>query len=135
MKENSLKLKPSQTLISLAIIQYFQIEKTTLDSLLTLADTIETMTDSHTDNAISLELVQTSRPSDSIATDREDSHQLYQHGNTDHIDTSPTRDNLENEDTLDAPLADTQTAEVTIDRGKDREHIERITPETCFLAQ
>ena len=51
------------------------------------------MTDSHTDNEISVELVGTSRPSDSIDTDREDSHQLYQHENRDHTDTSPTRDN------------------------------------------
>ena len=55
------------------------------------------MTDSHTDNKISVGLVvDTSRPSDRIETDREDSHQLYQHENRDHIDTSPTRDNLEN---------------------------------------
>ena len=52
------------------------------------------MTDSHTDNEISdIELVGTSRPSDSTETDREDSHQLYQHENRDHTDTSPTRDN------------------------------------------
>ena len=55
------------------------------------------MTDSHTDNEISVELVDTSRPSASIETDREDSHQLYQHENRDHINASPTRDNLENE--------------------------------------
>ena len=55
------------------------------------------MTYSYTDNEISIELVGTSRPSDSIETDREDSHQLYQHENRDHTDTSPTRDNLENE--------------------------------------
>ena len=53
---------------------------------LTLADNFETMTDSHTDNESSVEI------------DREDSHQLYQHENTYYIDTSPTRDNLENED-------------------------------------
>ena len=91
---------------------------------LTLADTIETMTDSHTDNEFSLELVGTSRPSDSIETDREDSHQLYQHINTDHINTPPSRDNLGSEDTLDAPLADIQTAEVTICRGTDLKHID-----------
>ena len=55
------------------------------------------MTDSHTDNLISVELVDTSRPIDSIETDREDSHQFYQHENRDHTDTSSTRDNLENE--------------------------------------
>ena len=51
------------------------------------------MTDSHTDNEINVELVGTSRPSDSIETDREDSHQLYQYESRDHTDTSPTRDN------------------------------------------
>ena len=61
-----------------------------LDTLLTFADTIETMTDSHTDNKISLELVDTSSPSDSIETD-EDSHQTYQHENRDLIDSSPSR--------------------------------------------
>ena len=55
------------------------------------------MTDSHTDNEISVELVGTSRPSGQIEADREDSLQLYQHENRDHIDTSPARDNLENE--------------------------------------
>ena len=69
------------------------------------------MTDSPTDNEISVELVGTSRPSDSIETDREDSHQLYQHENRDHTDTSPPRD--------------TQAVEVTIDRGRDIEHRSR----------
>ena len=66
------------------------------------------MTDSHTDNEISVELVGTSRPSDSIETDREDSHQLYQHENRDHTDTPPL-ETIKKTNTLDAPLAGTQT--------------------------
>ena len=95
-----------------------------LDTPLTLSDIIDTMTDSHTGYEIRVELVDSSRPSNSIETDREDSHQLYQHENTDHIDTSPTRDNLEYKDG-DALLANTQTAEVTINRGTHIEHRSR----------
>ena len=74
------------------------------------------MTDSHTDHEISVILVDTSRPSDSIETYREISNQLYEQENVDHLDTPPTRDNLENDDTpLDVSLEDTQAAEVTID--------------------
>ena len=57
------------------------------------------MTDDHTDNEISVELVDTSRPSDSIETDREDSHQLYQHENrisvVKLVDTSRPSDSIE----------------------------------------
>ena len=111
-----------------------QIENATLDTPLALADTIETMADSHIDHEVSVVLVDTSRPSNSIETDREISDQLYQHENTDHLDTPPTRDNSENKDTtLDAPLADTQTAEVTIERGTDIENAEIINTETQFI--
>ena len=89
------------------------------------------MTDSHTDNGISVELVDTSRPIDSIETDREDSHQFYQHGNRDHTDTSSTRDNLENEH-IRCLLADTQTVEATIDRGTDIEHRYRNLPQNMI---
>ena len=45
-REDSLKIKPTQTLIPLATIYYLQIENTTLKTPFTLADTVETMTDS-----------------------------------------------------------------------------------------
>ena len=66
LRENSLKIKPMQTVIPLTTIYYLQIENTTLDTPLTLAYTIEKITD----NEISIELVDTSRPSDSIETER-----------------------------------------------------------------
>ena len=113
---------------------YLQIENTTLDTPFALADTIETMTDSHTDHEISVVQVDTSRPNNSIETGREIRDQLYPHENTDHLDTLLTRDNQENKDTrLDAPLADTQTAEVTIHRGTDTENAEIIKAETQFI--
>ena len=64
---------------------------------------------------------------DSIETNREDSHQFYQHENIDQIDLSHTRKNLEYEDTLDAPLADTLAAEAIINRGTDIEHFDLET--------
>ena len=77
------------------------------------------MTDSHIDNEISVGVVGTSRPSDSIETDRKDSHQLYLLENRDYTDTSPTRDNEENEHVrfITSRLTLSQTVEVTIHRG------------------
>ena len=86
---------------------------------------METMTNSHTDNEINKVLILvrvTSRLSDSIGTDRENCHQLYEHENTDHLDIPSTRDNLGNKGTLDVPLADAQITKVTIHRGIDVEH-------------
>ena len=57
------------------------------------------MTDSHTDNEISVLLLDTTRPSDSLEAHREVFHHLYLHENADHLDTPPIRDDLENEDT------------------------------------
>ena len=82
------------------------------------------MTSSHTDNEINEELIGTSRPSDSIETDREDFHQLYLLENREHIDTSPL-ETIKKTNTLDSPLADTQTVEVTIDRGTNIEYRSR----------
>ena len=87
---------------------YLQIENTTLDTPLALKDTIETLTDDHKDNEISVVLVDTRTP---VIAKRQIGKIPINHVNMiikKHLYNPLTTDNLENDDTtFYVPLADT----------------------------
>ena len=76
------------------------------------------MTDSHTDNEISVELVGTSRPSDSIETEKIPTSYINMKIET--TQTLPPPETIKKTNTLDAPLADTDSGSNDRQRYKHR---------------